>query len=56
MKNEERKNKEREKKEKKKVGVGVESGYVGGKGGVHGKLKNFFFFFFFYGVTYSCVF
>ena len=32
MKNEERKNKVREKKEKKKVGVGGESGDVGGKG------------------------
>ena len=47
MKNEERKNKEREKKEKKKVGVGGESGDVGGKRGVHRKLKKFFFFFFF---------
>ena len=40
-------------REKKKVGVGRESGDVGGKGGIRGKLKKFFFFL---GVTYSCIF
>ena len=45
MKNEERKKKEREKKEKMKVGVAGESGDVGEKWGVRGKLKNFFYLF-----------
>ena len=47
--------KEREKKEKRVCGGRWESGGVGGKGGVRGKLQEFFFFFFL-SATYSCVF